>query len=141
MIEAHDINDNGWIVGWGSKDSAITAYLLIPLDECPEALPCEGDLDGDGTVDGKDLGSLLDNWSIPTGSLGCHGEANCPSDFNCDGVVDGIDLGILLANWGSCSSFGPSQGPPSLEQLVAELIELGFEDEAVLLLQVYSHSQ
>jgi len=54
--------------------------------------PCVGDLDGDGVVDGADLGSLLNAW----------GTDNAAADLNGDGVVDGADLGILLNNWGKC---------------------------------------
>ncbi len=50
-----------------------------------------GDLNGDGVVDGADLGVLLATWGPAPGS---------PADLNNDGVVDGADLGILLANWG-----------------------------------------
>ena len=49
------------------------------------------DLNGDGAVDGADLGLLLGSWGT------CPG---CPADFNCDGAVDGADLGILLGAWG-----------------------------------------
>jgi hypothetical protein len=48
-----------------------------------------GDLNGDGSVDGIDLGILLGNWA-GTGS----------GDVNGDGTVDGLDLGILLGGWG-----------------------------------------
>ena len=47
------------------------------------------DLNGDGVVDGADLGILLAAW----GTVG-------PGDFNRDGTVDGADLGILLAAFG-----------------------------------------
>jgi hypothetical protein len=46
------------------------------------------DLDGDGTVDGDDLGILLAQFGGP-GS----------GDFDCNGVVDGADLGLLLSAW------------------------------------------
>jgi len=52
---------------------------------------CVGDLNGDGVVDGADLGSLLGGW----GQDGA-------GDLNGDGVIDGADLGILLGAWGSC---------------------------------------
>lgn len=53
------------------------------------ALPTmPGDLDGDGQVDGADLGELLTYW-------GTDG-----ADLNGDGITDGADLGILLSNWG-----------------------------------------
>lgn len=50
-----------------------------------------GDLNGDGIVDGADLGVLLSAWGA------C---PSCAADLNGDGVVDGADLGLLLSNWG-----------------------------------------
>jgi hypothetical protein len=47
------------------------------------------DLNGDGAVDGADLGVLLGSW----GDSG-------PADLNSDGTVDGSDLGLLLGSWG-----------------------------------------
>ncbi len=52
---------------------------------------CPPDLDGSGTVDGDDLGTLLGQW-------GSDGSA----DLNDDGIVDGDDLGTLLGAWGPC---------------------------------------
>jgi hypothetical protein len=49
------------------------------------------DLNGDGSINGADLGALLAAWS------GEPGES--PADLNADGVVDGADLGGLLASW------------------------------------------
>ncbi len=54
---------------------------------------CIGDLDGNGSVGGGDLGLLLADWGPCVG---------CPTDINCDGLVDGTDLGLLLAGWGAC---------------------------------------
>ena len=51
-----------------------------------------GDLTGDGTVGGADLGVLLAAWGEIT-------EGSVVADLNGDGVVDGADLGILLAQW------------------------------------------
>lgn len=48
-----------------------------------------GDLDGDGRVDGTDLGLLLVDWGSPLSD----------ADLNGDGVVDGADLGILIGAW------------------------------------------
>ena len=42
---------------------------------------CPWDLNGDGQVDGADLGILLGGWGAP---------------------YDGGDLGELLASWGPC---------------------------------------
>lgn len=47
-----------------------------------------GDLNGDGVVNGADLGLLLSNW----GGSGV-------GDLSGDGVVDGADLGLLLSAW------------------------------------------
>jgi len=55
-------------------------------DEC-ETAP-SADLNGDGVVDGADLGILLNNW----GGSGV-------GDLNGDGTIDGADLGILLNAW------------------------------------------
>ncbi|MBL9141238.1 MAG: hypothetical protein JNK53_05170 [Phycisphaerae bacterium] len=49
------------------------------------------DLNGDGVVNGADLGVILAAWGTSFGS---------PADLNHDGAVDGADLAILLAAWG-----------------------------------------
>ncbi|MFM9181991.1 MAG: hypothetical protein ACKOV8_12235, partial [Phycisphaerales bacterium] len=53
--------------------------------------PSPADLNGDGRVDGNDLGQMLAGWGPCAG---------CSGDLNQDGVIDGIDLGRLLADWG-----------------------------------------
>jgi hypothetical protein len=57
------------------------------------ALSCSGcgvpgDLNGDGAVNGFDLGLLLGGWGQPG-----------TADLNGDGTVDGFDLGLLLGAW------------------------------------------
>jgi hypothetical protein len=49
-----------------------------------------GDLNGDGIVNGADLGALLSQWGANGG----------PADLNGDGIVNGADIGTMLANWG-----------------------------------------
>ena len=56
-------------------------------------LPCTGDLNDDGVVNGADLSILLSEWGK------CPG---CNGDLNDDGVVNGADLTILLGGWGNC---------------------------------------
>ena len=48
-----------------------------------------GDLNGDGAVNGADLGVLLAAWGTSTPQ----------ADLNADGIVDGSDVGLMLANW------------------------------------------
>ena len=62
-------------------------------DECSNPiLPCPPDFDGDGFVNGSDLGALLAYW----------GGTNPYYDLDHDGAVGGGDLGILLSAWGIC---------------------------------------
>jgi hypothetical protein len=53
---------------------------------------CRADLNGNGEVDGADLGIILVNW----------GGASSAADLNGDGTIDGADLGIILVSWGPC---------------------------------------
>ena len=71
-----------------SRQSAdITRHPTITVVyTLPSATP--GDLDGDGKINGTDLGLLLAGW----GGSG-------PADLNRDGVADGADIGMLLSNW------------------------------------------
>jgi hypothetical protein len=81
--------------------TAIPAGVTLDLDGNPrvaaasvdrgvyERQPVIGDLNGDGVVDGADLGLLLGSW-----------DTNDPAaDLNEDGIVDGADLGLLLGFW------------------------------------------
>ncbi|MCA9286753.1 MAG: VCBS repeat-containing protein [Phycisphaerales bacterium] len=60
---------------------------LLIVHNSGTAIP--GDLDGDGLVNGSDLGVLLGAW----------GSANAVADLDGDGSVGGGDLGLLLAGW------------------------------------------
>jgi len=68
----------------GEQASFTSVFTALPVGVF-------GDLNGDGVVDGADLGVLLGSWGPCAG---------CPADLNGDGVVDGSDLGLLLSNWG-----------------------------------------
>ena len=79
----------------GTTDSSVTFCGWNIDDVVVEAtLPSVGspaDLNGDGVVNGADVGLLLSEWGSCVG---------CPGDLNGDGVVDGADFGLLLAAWG-----------------------------------------
>ncbi|MBU3682989.1 MAG: hypothetical protein FGM39_03050 [Phycisphaerales bacterium] len=67
-------------------------YKIIPAagDGPCAPPPVPGDFNGDGVVDGNDLGIMLASWGACVG---------CPTDMNGDGAVDGNDLGQLLGLW------------------------------------------
>jgi len=73
----------------GHRYTRIFAGLDISMAIAAPISTQPGDLNGDGIVDGADLGILLSNW----GGKGV-------GDLNDDGIVDGADLGVLLNNWG-----------------------------------------
>ncbi len=52
-----------------------------------------GDLNGDGVIDGQDIGILLSQWGP------CPVKGTCDADFNDDGTVNGADLGFLLTRF------------------------------------------
>ena len=78
----------------GSVIEAAVDMFSVELINCDTDTDCdaaesEGDANGDGVVNGQDLGTLLGHWlqDYPA------------ADFDCSGVIDGVDLGILLGNW------------------------------------------
>ncbi len=70
----------GSIVEAGVDDVKVLGY------DCTSSIP--GDFNGDGIVDGADLGTLLSGWGQPG-----------VTDLNGDGATDGADLGIFLGFW------------------------------------------
>ena len=54
--------------------------------------PCDGDITGDGVVNGSDLSQMLGFW----------GTASELHDLDGNGQVDGADLAVVLGEWGSC---------------------------------------
>ena len=54
---------------------------------------CLGDLNGDGQIDGGDLGQLIGAWGACSG---------CAADLDGSGAVDGGDLGLMIGGWGLC---------------------------------------
>jgi hypothetical protein len=68
----------------------VTAGFAVGPSLDPLAL---ADLNGDGSVDGGDLGVVLASWGP------CSCPSPCQGDASGDGVVDGADLGVVLARW------------------------------------------
>lgn len=71
--------------GGDDRNMGMKVYKVnnLPLESSP------ANIDESGSVDGVDLGILLNEW----------GSKSDLADLNNDGVVDGIDLGILLGSW------------------------------------------
>lgn len=73
---------DGTVTQW--RDIGVDQRLLIAIGR-------RCDLDGDGHVDGIDLGWLLGSWGRISDTE--------PSDLNADGVIDASDVALLLASW------------------------------------------
>ncbi|MBC02291.1 MAG: hypothetical protein CMJ34_03160 [Phycisphaerae bacterium] len=74
--------------GLQAEDSGCSDHLPIICD-LREPSGLLGDLDGDGLVNGSDLGILLAAWDTDSDI----------ADLNGDGIVNGQDLGLMLADW------------------------------------------
>jgi len=82
-------SDGQWVVGTGKAVHANTLGSGGQVAATQLETTAPADLNGDGVVDGADLGLLLGQWGT-----------DGPADLNDDGVVDGADLGLLLGQWG-----------------------------------------
>ncbi|MCE9619583.1 MAG: hypothetical protein K8R92_06715 [Planctomycetes bacterium] len=76
-----DTNDVANDAGLAIDDLVFSGYI------------CRSDLNGDGYVDGADMGLLL----LAFGN--CPG---CPEDLDGDAVVDAADVGLMLLDFGPC---------------------------------------
>lgn len=77
---------------WAQETSPSSDDWRVTLVITPTSDPCPGDLNGDGSVGGADLGLFLGSW----------GDSPCDADVNGDGVCNGADLGVILGAWGDC---------------------------------------
>jgi hypothetical protein len=77
-----------------AADETAHDYMSVTVLRADEDVPCAGDIDGNGSVNGLDLAALLGSWGACTG---------CAADLDGDGDVDGQDLSVLLTRWGPCS--------------------------------------
>ncbi len=79
-------SDGSTVVGVARGPSGTFGFRLQFGADCP------ADFDGDGTVSGGDLATLLAAW----------GTTNPKIDLTGDGTVGGDDLAVLLSAWGDC---------------------------------------
>ena len=86
---------NGQINGVGYFENSFINFDVAGEDE----EPCDGDTNGDGTVDPLDTGYVLARFGCPVGT----GHPDCDAaDVNADGLVDPLDSGYVLARFGEC---------------------------------------
>jgi hypothetical protein len=89
-----DSGPNGFVCQLGAIACGAPATAPVLIAAVTESgCSCTGDLDGDGDVDGAELGQVLLKWGPAAGSA---------SDLNHDGQVDGDDLSVILSLWGPC---------------------------------------
>ena len=87
-----------WTLNFGGHEPLLVEWFpTLILDWLfehpkPSTLPCPGDLNGDGVVDGTDLSLIIGFW----------GQVNAAYDIDGNGVIGGGDLAVLLGGWGDC---------------------------------------
>lgn len=84
--------DDTYDVWFGTSIDCDGNYIPDVCED-PPLLTCEGDVSGDGRVDGGDLGFVLGSWGATGACLS--------ADLDGNGVVNGADLGVVLGRWGS----------------------------------------
>jgi hypothetical protein len=89
-----------------SVDPGFGDFFLFNLDFIVMAtVPCQGDLDQDGDVDGSDLALFTEEF----GRTNCVTNPPCHGDLDEDGDVDGSDLAVFAGEFGraNCPSLSP----------------------------------
>ncbi|MCE9620414.1 MAG: hypothetical protein K8R92_10995 [Planctomycetes bacterium] len=90
---------NPWMIaGLGGEPGGFYRAFRVSVSTLDAPAICSCDLDGDGSVDGADLGLLLLDFGD------CGDPMHCPADLDGDGAVDGADLGLMLLEFGDCPS-------------------------------------
>ncbi len=94
-----DCNGDGVLDAYQIAQGTLADQDTNGIPDCCEAgvscTPCEGDVSGNGVVDGVDLAAVLGAW-------GSSGKGEFSTDTNGDGFVDGADLATVLSGWGPC---------------------------------------
>ena len=106
----HASASDKWIIEWSAdcNSDGIVDFGQIRAGElddanannipdcCEQGTPCDcpSDLNGDGVVNGADIGAILAFWG-PNPDFAA-------ADITRDGQVNGADLGALLSTWGPC---------------------------------------
>jgi hypothetical protein len=89
LINVPAFESQSFLIRVGSSDGSTGSADLVIVCT-PFGDPCPEDLNGDGIINGADLGLLLGAWGTNGG------------DINGDGLTNGADLGLMLGAWGDC---------------------------------------
>ena len=100
MVAGYDGSGGGAGIDLATVDLPAIRYVRISnvgVNSTPEIdaiadvapLPASPDVNGDGRIDGGDIGMVLARW----------GTADLVADLDGDGLVGGGDLGLVLAAW------------------------------------------
>jgi hypothetical protein len=105
LLEAHDINEEGWIAGVGDENPTgsdeIRAFLLIPFED----ISCPEDVNRDGVVDQADLDFVINASNQPP-LLQCEPGRICWEDVNGDCRVNQNDIKQVMRAFGPCAGEG-----------------------------------
>jgi hypothetical protein len=63
--------------------------VLIDMGAYERQVPCPADYNGDGGIDGSDVGAFFHDWEAGAAS----------ADLNADGGIDGSDVGAFFEHW------------------------------------------
>jgi hypothetical protein len=117
LYVAKDINDNGWITGWGQlKVSGVwdwRAYVLTHPGDCP------ADVNGDGKVNIDDLFEVLNHWGDPLPGVIWIWDVN----FDC--IVDIDDVFAVMAAWGDCAKGDGGGEGRDLADILTDWLDAG----------------
>ena len=90
----YSYDEAGNLVGYTRDEEGVDLSATYTYDDDGNVVTAEEDTNGDGLIDGADLGALLAAWGSCSG---------CAADINKDGEVNGADMGLLLAAFGKCT--------------------------------------
>lgn len=93
--------------------------------DCDSSALCDGDVNGDESVDPLDSGAILARFGLDPCLPGNRGY-----DVNCDGSIDPLDSGYVLARFGTCGPVPPVCGacPPPANDDCANAVEVFLGD-------------
>jgi hypothetical protein len=69
-------------------------------NSCGDACECEGNFDGNTTVDGLDAAIFKADYGRSSINRPCTNTVPCNGDFSCNGTVDGLDAALFKSDFG-----------------------------------------